>query len=112
MGKLILLLGLTLPVLCAPKTSLTRCMQCHATSAPPFPMIYRRYLMLYSSKSRIAAHMEAFLRKPSAKGSAMPEGMKSRFHPQNHPAFDAKSIHEAVSELIRTEDVVPRLIVR
>ncbi len=109
---MILLLGLVFAVPGASGTPLARCIHCHTASAPPFPMIYRRYLMLYSSKSRIAAHMEAFLRKPSAKGSAMPEGMKTRFHPQNHPAFDTKSIHEAVSELIRTEDVVPRLIVR
>jgi hypothetical protein len=89
----------------------TRCTACHSTQAPPLSLVYRRYLMLYSSKGRIAERMTAFLVHPTKKGSSMPEGMKSRFNPQNHPAFPPEKAKEAVRELIEKEDLLKRIVI-
>ncbi len=88
-----------------------RCTVCHEKSAPPLSLVYRRYLMLYSSKARIEKKMVDFLTAPSKEKSAMPEGMKNRFNPQNHPAFATSVAKEAVDKLIEKEDLIPRIVV-
>ena len=60
----------------------TRCTACHSTQAPPLSLVYRRYLMLYSSKGRIAERMTAFLVRPTKKGSSMPEGIRAASTPR------------------------------
>ncbi len=113
MGRIIILLILVLSGFAAEPTSLpARCTACHTTSGPPLSLIYRRYLMLYSSKERIQKRMIDFLRTPSKAKSAMPEGMKNRFNPQKHPAFSPKIAKKAVDTLIEKEDLIQKIIVR
>ncbi len=92
-------------------TALKRCAVCHESKAPPLSRIYRRYLMLYSSKERIRNKMVDFLVSPSLQKSAMPLGMRKRFNPQAHPAYSKTVAKEAAKELIEKFDIVPRIIV-
>ncbi len=113
MGRVVMILVLILSGLAAKPTSpLARCAVCHTKSGPPLSLIYRRYLMLYSSKERIRKRMIDFLRAPSKAKSAMPEGMKNRFKPQKHPAFPPRIAKEAAEKLIEKEDMIPRIDVR
>ncbi len=112
MGRVVLILFLGLQCLVAQESQVPkRCTACHEKSAPPLPLVYRRYLMLYSSKARIQKKMVDFLSAPSKEKSAMPEGMKNRFNPQNHPAFATSVAKEAVDKLIEKEDLIPRIVV-
>ena len=112
MGRVVILLILALPGFAAEPTSLpARCTACHTKNAPPLSLIYRRYLMLYSSKERIQKRMIDFLRAPSKAKSAMPEGMKNRFNPQKHPAFSPQIAKKTVDTLIEKEDLIPRIVV-
>ena len=112
MGRVALILLLGLQCLVADENPvLERCTACHERSAPPLSLIYRRYLMLYSSKARIRQEMVDFLSAPSKEKSAMPEGMKNRFNPQNHPAFSPSVAKEAVERLIKKEDLIPHIVV-
>jgi len=112
----ILLVAVTVPLLhfsplYAEATRIPQaCLSCHEQTAPPLRLVYRRYLMLYSSHARIAEKMRDFLVRPSMEGSSMPEGMKSRFNPQNHPAFDPATAATAVEALIRQEDISRRFV--
>jgi hypothetical protein len=110
----VLLLAAMVPAIVAAKTDgdiYARCTACHSMQAPPLSLVYRRYLMLYSSKGRVAERMVAFLTHPTKKGSSMPEGMKSRFNPQNHPPFPLEEAKEAVGELIEREDLLKRIVI-
>ncbi len=91
--------------------SFSRCVQCHQKDAPPLFRIYRRYLLLYSSKKRIERKMVEFLTFPSLDKSVMPLGMRKRFNPATHPAFGVDIAKRAVQELIEKEDIVKRIIV-
>ncbi|GEM_PF-2445385 len=87
-----------------------RCAACHTDApSPPFDMIYKRYLLMHGSKSRVRRAMTDFLTAPSQRRSAMPEGMKNRFHPERHPAFDAETARKAVDRIIENEDVIKRI---
>ncbi|WP_456452518.1 hypothetical protein [Hydrogenimonas sp.] len=88
-----------------------KCLACHATTAPPLSLVYRRYLMLYSAKARIADRMVRFLTHSSKAASSMPEGMKNRFNPENHPAFTTQEAQKAVAILIDEEDLIKRLVI-
>ncbi len=113
MGRVILILILGIQCLPAKKTAaLSQCAACHNASAPPLSLVYRRYLMLYSSKERIQKRMIDFLLAPSKAKSSMPEGMKNRFNPQKHPAFSPQIAKKAVDTLIEKEDLIQKIIVR
>ena len=113
MGRVVILLILALSGIAAePTLPLPRCTACHTKNGPPLSLIYRRYLMLYSSKERIQKRMIDFLHAPSKAKSAMPEGMKNRFNPQKHPAFSPQIAKKAVEILIEKEDLIQRVIVR
>ena len=113
MGKLVLLALLTLEWLSAKEGILTqKCSMCHQNDAPPLARIYRRYLMLYSSKERIKKRMVDFLVSPSLQKSATPLGMRKRLNPQAHPSFSSSIAQQAVEELIKKEDIVKHIIVQ
>ncbi len=113
MGKLVLIVLLTLEWLSAKEGILIqKCAVCHKNDAPPLARIYRRYLMLYSSKERIKKRMVDFLVSPSLQKSAMPLGMRKRFNPQTHPSFSSSIAQQAVEELIKKEDIVKHIIVQ
>ncbi|WP_456381604.1 hypothetical protein [Hydrogenimonas sp.] len=88
------------------------CLTCHEKTAPPLSLVYRRYLMLYSSKRQIERRMIDFLKAPSKEKSSMPEGMKNRFNPQLHPSFDEKVAEKAVEKVIEKEDPIKRIVVK
>jgi len=112
MGKVVMILFLGFGGLFAQENPLpSHCSACHEEAGPPLTLIYRRYLMLYSSKERIRKRMIDFLIAPSKEKSALPEGMKNRFKPQNHPAFSPDVARKAVTKLIENEDLIPRIVV-
>ena len=87
------------------------CLACHAKTAPPLSLVYRRYLMLYSSKPRIVKRMARFLTTPGRRLSSMPEGMKNRFNPELHPAYDPQTAEKAAEAVVEKEDVLKKIVV-
>jgi hypothetical protein len=109
MARVVLSFILILQVVAVEGSEFQKCLVCHENSAPPLAMVYRRYLMLYSSKSIIKERMIEFLTAPSKKKSSMPEGMKRRFYPENHPKYSLDEIKKSVNELIKREDIIPKI---
>ena len=109
MVKVVLFFMLVFQSIASETDILQKCLVCHENSAPPFTMVYRRYLMLYSSKSKIKKSMIDFLTAPSRKKSSMPEGMKSRFYPESHPVYSFYEVKKSVTELINREDIIPKI---
>ena len=88
---------------------LDRCDSCHLQKAPPFNVIYRKYLVIYSSKRRIEENMVNFLTDPSKQKGVFPKEAKKIFFPKEHPLYDKKEAKEAVRELIEREDLLKKV---
>ncbi len=109
MGKIIVLVFSTM-LLFGSDNALNTCKKCHDDySSPPYNMIYKRYLLYYSSRAGVEKAMIDFLQAPTREKSAMPEGMKRRFHPEKHPAYELKVAEKAVKYIIEKEDVIQKL---
>lgn len=109
MGKVIFIFIFLLQSMASESNSLQKCLVCHKNSAPPFAMVYRRYLMLYSSKFEIKKRMVDFLIAPSRNKSSMPEGMMIRFYPENHPIYSYDEVNKSVDEVINREDIIQKI---
>ncbi|MCF6245704.1 MAG: hypothetical protein L3J43_11810, partial [Sulfurovum sp.] len=48
------------------------CLACHKSEQIPSHMIYKKYLLKYSSKARIEAAMYKYLKSPKKSNSVMP----------------------------------------
>ena len=83
------------------------CDRCHENRIP-YTMIYKRALLLYSSKERIKRNLTDFLVSPSADKSILPPGLKRRFDPAKHPKFSKEIAQKAIEELIEQEDIVKK----
>jgi len=113
MAKIIALILLLVELIFSgQRITLKSCNSCHQFNAPPLTMIYRRYLMLYSSKNIIKRRMVDFLLLPSDDKSSIPIGLKRRFKPSKHPKFDLDTASRCVEELIKSEDLIPKIKVR
>ncbi len=105
--RLVVVLAFTISALSAAVLEQT-CDRCHQKQIP-YTMIYKRALLLYSSKSRIKKYLCDFLTNPSAPSSILPPGLKRRFDPSTHPIFDKATACKAIEELIEKEDIIKKL---
>jgi len=86
-----------------------KCDECHNNFlAPPYKKVYKHYLLKYSSELRIEKAMVDFLKAPSRDKSAMSNGMKQHFNPDEHPLFENDIIGKTVRYIIEQEDVKKR----
>ena len=108
MEKIILLIFSTV-LLFGNDSAVVKCNECHNKFlAPPYKKVYKHYLLKYSSRSRVEKAMIDFLKAPSREKSAMSDGMKRRFNPDEHPLFDSDMTVRAVRYIIEQEDVTKR----
>ncbi len=92
--------------------NLNECAKCHDKKAPPFNIIYRKYLVTYSSKKRIKEKMVDFLLNPSDKKSILPQEMKKRFFPRTHPAYSISVAEKTVEKIIEKEDPIKKIKIK
>ncbi|MRI58116.1 MAG: hypothetical protein C6H99_01270 [Epsilonproteobacteria bacterium] len=104
MEKVVLML---LPLILGAQILKHHCDRCHKSQIP-YVMIYKRALLLYSSKERIKRNLTDFLVSPSADKSILPPGLKRRFDPAKHPKFSKEIAQKAIEELIEQEDIVKK----
>lgn len=110
MDKIILLI-FTVTLMFANENIMNKCNECHTKfSAPPYKKVYRQYLLVHSSKTRIEKAMIDFLNAPSREKSLMPKGMQRRFDPSKHPVFEDKTAQKAVEYIIEKENLIKRFL--
>lgn len=77
----------------------SNCIECHESlQAPSLENIYYRYLMLHSSKERIAKKMYEFLSNPKEELSSMPKGMIENFG--LHQKIKTNDLNSLIDEYI------------
>jgi len=103
------LVWLLLPPLLIAQTLHRHCDPCH-TRELPYQLLYKRALLLYSSKGRIHRHLTDFLTNPDPAKSILPPGLRLRFDPAQHPRFPPPLASQAVQELIEQEDLLKKFV--
>ncbi len=96
MRKVLILLAATL---CLGSDFKNSCVECHQSDkAPGLENIYYRYLMLHSSRDRIAKKMYEFLSNSKEELSSMPKGMIENFG--MHPKIETNNLKSLIDEYI------------
>ncbi|BAF72344.1 hypothetical protein [Sulfurovum sp. NBC37-1] len=87
------------------------CLQCHSKQKIPSEMIYRRYLLTYSSKTLIREKIFAFLKAPSTETSIMPAPFFNKFSLKKASKLDDERLHRMIDDYIKHFDVDQKIYV-
>ncbi len=94
-----------------PATDLqTACLQCHQADQIPSDLVYRRYLMRYSTPERISDAMFRYLNEPKKRDSIMPSRFFLKFPMKEKMKMDERELKEYIYRYIEEFDVKKRLV--
>jgi len=85
------------------------CLGCHREQRLPDTLIYRRYLLKYSSTNRIEKALANYLKHPSQSTSIMPAEFFLRFPMREPTQMDDATLHENIRRYLNYFDVRKRL---
>ena len=111
MGKLSLLLTvLTACVLAEETASLQQhCLNCHQEQQIPSALIYKRYLMKYSTNDRMEKAMLTYLKNPQKEHSIMPAPFFLKFPMKEKQLFDDAYLRRHIRLYLEKFDMKKRL---
>lgn len=87
------------------------CLQCHTQQQIPSEMIYRRYLLKYSSKALIRKKIFAYFKAPSPEVSIMPAPFFKKFPIKKRSSLDDQTLKELIDAYIRKFDVDKKIYI-
>ncbi len=88
-----------------------KCILCHKAEGIPTQALYKRYLVKYSSQTKIKAAMLAYLKNPSIETSIMPAPFINKFGLQERISLSEDELKKYVDELVESFDVRDRLYI-
>ncbi len=86
------------------------CLNCHQKEQLPTKLIYKRYLMKYSTKKSIFNALYNYLKNPNIKNSIMPKAFFSKFPIKDRLNLDDKELNATIKEFIEEYDIKKHLI--
>ena len=86
------------------------CLSCHVKQQIPSELIYRRYLMKYSTKDAMADAMVKYLKKPQKSNSIMPSQFFLKFPMKLDLGFSETTLRKNISTFIDMLDVKKKLV--
>lgn len=112
MGKIIvILLFISALSMAEEETSLKKnCLTCHKAQQIPNTLIYRRYLMKYSTKSRITEAMLRYLKAPTKSTSIMPPQFFLKFPMKEALPVEEAQLRKYIKDYIDLYDVKKILV--
>lgn len=96
MGKLILILFITLSSLNAKNIYEENCVSCHNNIPVSIDKYFYRYLLKYSSESRVKKEMFWYLKEPLKKFTIMPDAFISRFGIKKPTTLSEEELKKAI----------------
>ncbi len=85
------------------------CLACHTQQKIPSELIYRRYLLQYSTHKRIKKQLLSYLKAPNPKKSIMPKQFFLKF-PQKEPLdLNETILEQSIDEYLDYFDIRKRL---
>jgi hypothetical protein len=108
MGKIIIFLSLSVSSIFALNLE-QACLGCHYQQQIPSEMIYKRYLMRYSTHSAIKKAMVKYLSVPQKSDSIMPLQFFLKFPMKAPTHLNARELEESIEAYLKHFDVQKRL---
>jgi hypothetical protein len=87
----------------------TNCLNCHKQNKLPTKLMYKRYLMKYSTQKNIKDAIYKYLKNPNPKNSIMPQQFFLKFNTKNIPKIDDKALLKNIDLFIQKYDLKKRL---
>lgn len=88
----------------------SQCLDCHVQEQIPTGLIYRRYLMTYSTQEEMANAMYKYMKNPQKENSIMPPPFFFKFPMKEVLDMDDASLKENIRAFLEHLDVKKRLI--
>ncbi|SFV59365.1 hypothetical protein MNB_SV-8-839 [hydrothermal vent metagenome] len=85
------------------------CLHCHKQQQIPSNLIYKRYLMKYSTDKRMEEAIFAYLKHPDKAHSIMPSAFFSRFPMKKSTTVDDSRLHKYIESYLEQFDVRKKL---
>ncbi len=110
MGKLILPLlllvtGLTATTIDDENILQKECLRCHKAQQIPDDLIYRRYLMVYSTSNRMEKAIFSYMKNPDKKNSVMHHPFFFKFPMKEKLDLNDKVLKKMIKKYLLTFDV-------
>jgi len=86
------------------------CLKCHKEQKIPSYVTYKRYLMKYSTKEKIADAMFKYLKNPKKENSVLPPQFFLKFSIKKPTSIDDETLKKDIESFIEKFDVKRRLI--
>ena len=86
------------------------CLQCHIQDQIPNALIYRRYLMTYSTQEAMKKAIMKYLKNPQKENSIMPPPFFSKFPMKEALDLDDESLEKNIRAFLDNFDVKKKLI--
>jgi len=81
------------------------CLKCHRDNRLPNKMIYKKYLMKYSTKENMKRAMFNYLKNPDPKNSIMPMPFFDKFNIQKKLDMSDEELLKYIEEFIEKFDI-------
>lgn len=86
------------------------CLLCHVEQQIPSALIYRRYLMKYSTSERIEKAMLSYIKNPDQKDSIMPPQFFLKFPMKEVSTLDESTLQKIIKSYLNSFDVKQKLV--
>lgn len=109
MEKIILFCIITIGLVAQANTLEQTCLACHKREQIPSELIYKRYLMNFSSQKRIEREMFLYLKNPQKSASIMPAQFFLRFPMKSALTLDDDSLKKQIKAYIENFDIKKKI---
>ncbi len=116
MGKIIWIIGLVTLFLHAVERGNengmlhANCLSCHQKEQIPSALIYKRYLMKYSTDARMEAAMFTYMKAPKKEYSIMPAPFFSKFPMKQKMPIKDEDLHRFIKRYLEKFDMKIKLV--
>ncbi len=110
MGKIVLVWALLLGVFAYSDGLESRCLACHKAQQIPNDLIYRRYLLKYSSAKNIENAIYRYLKNPQKEHSIMPPQFFLKFPMKEKRSMDERTLRQSIEQFIQKFDIKKKLV--
>ncbi len=108
--KILIITSITIIATATPSKVLkNRCLNCHTQQKIPSELIYRRYLMRYSTYDNMKTRVLSYLKKPQREASIMPKQFFLKFVMKERLDINDTLLEEGIDEYLRYFDVSGKL---
>jgi len=87
-----------------------KCLQCHHEEQIPNGLIYRRYLMKYSTGEAMKIAILKYLKDPKQENSIMPHPFFSKFAMKEVSELDDESLKKYIQTFLDTFDMKKKMV--